>query len=40
MPLFHTFLPSGILHNDVIHTAESALEKGETSLPQSQQGII
>ena len=23
MPLFHTFLPNGILRNDVIHTAES-----------------
>ena len=40
MPLFHTFLPNGILRNDVIHTTESDLEKGEISLPSVQQGII
>ena len=40
MPLFHTFLPNGILRNDVIHTTESDLGKGETSLPLGQQGII
>ena len=40
MPLFHTFLPNGILRNDVIHTPESTEEQGETSLPSVQQGII
>ena len=41
MPLFHTFLPNGILRNDVIHTTESDLEEqGEISLPSVQQGII
>ena len=37
-PLFHTFRPSGFLESVVIHTAESALGKGEISLPSSQYG--
>jgi hypothetical protein len=40
MPLFHTFLPNGILRNDVIHATESAEGKEETSLPSGQQEII
>mgnify|MGYP006863768846 CR=1 FL=1 len=40
MPLFHTFLPNGTLRNDVIHAAESAEGKKETSLPSGQQEII
>ena len=40
MPVFHTLRLNGILDTDVIHAAESAIAKVETSTPLNQQSFI